>query len=65
MRIAQTSTVRSALSIGRGDYRAAEKTLHRAVELDERQSSDYGAADNRLLLAQTYWALGNASGRSD
>ena len=48
-----------AVQLARGDYRSAEDTLSQALELDEAQSTEYGAADTRLLLAQAYLGRGD------
>jgi tetratricopeptide (TPR) repeat protein len=48
-----------AVQLARGDYRSAEETLSQALELDEAQSTEYGAADTRLLLAQAYLGRGD------
>jgi tetratricopeptide (TPR) repeat protein len=48
-----------AVQLARGNYRSAEDTLSRALELDEAQSTEYGAAESRLLLAQAYLGLGD------
>jgi tetratricopeptide (TPR) repeat protein len=48
-----------AVQLARGDYRSAEETLSQALELDEAQSTEYGAVESRLLLAQAYLARGN------
>ncbi|HEV2451831.1 MAG TPA: tetratricopeptide repeat protein [Streptosporangiaceae bacterium] len=48
-----------AIQLARGDYRSAEETLSQALELDEAQSTEYGAAETRLLLAQAYLSRGD------
>jgi tetratricopeptide (TPR) repeat protein len=48
-----------AVQLARGDYRSAEDTLSQALELDEAQSTEYGAAETRLLLAQAYLGRGD------
>jgi tetratricopeptide (TPR) repeat protein len=48
-----------AVQLARGDYRSAEETLSQALELDEAQSTEYGAVDTRLLLAQAYLGRGD------
>jgi len=47
-----------AVQLARGDYRSAEETLSQALELDEAQSTEYGAVESRLLLAQAYLGRG-------
>ena len=41
-----------------GNYRLAEETLNEALELDETELTEYGAAETRLLLAQAYLGQG-------
>jgi tetratricopeptide (TPR) repeat protein len=48
-----------AVQLARGDYRSAEETLSQALELDEAQSTEYGAVESRLLLAQAYLGRGD------
>lgn len=48
-----------AVQLARGDYRSAEETLRQALELDEAQSTEYGAVESRLLLAQAYLGRGD------
>jgi tetratricopeptide (TPR) repeat protein len=48
-----------AVQLASGNYRLAEETLNEALELDENESTEYGAAETRLLLAQTYLGQGD------
>ena len=48
-----------AVQLASGNYRVAEETLNEALELDEAESTEYGAAETRLLLAKTYLGQGD------
>lgn len=48
-----------AVQLACGNYRLAEETLNEALELDETESTEYGAAETRLLLAQAHLGQGD------
>ena len=48
-----------AVQLASGNYRLSEETLNEALELDEAESTEYGAAETRLLLAKTYLGQGD------